>query len=268
MNAVIFYEFNQLITGSTINMFEYFLAGYEHNRDLKLVLINASKRTIKKFIHIIKDRYVLDDIEDFKDNIITTTKGKLIRMKFDTVLVLDYNTINQTKGILRADKIIVISEKYTDRYFYDKSKYNVTYYGEMTFHYRDIKYKMKCLFNRFKPLNKVKTGTYINSPRNNEDLSYLLWTLKIQGPYITKSKIKHKENLFEQFTTYVYYHANKWFDPHPRLFLECSYYNKEIIYINPFDIRDGSYYRYHDVMKYGLRGRYLNKNDEIVEQLI
>lgn len=268
MNALIFYEYNMLITGSTINMFEYFLATYEHNKDMKLVLINATKATLKKFIDIIKDRYILDGLENFEDNVIRINKSKLIRMKFDTVLVLDYNTIGHTLGLLVADKIIVISEKYTDKYFYRKDIYNVVYYGEMPFHYRDIEYRMKCLFDRFKPLRKVKVGTYINSPRNDEPVDFLARLLNTPLPVINKSKTKHKENLFEQFTTYIYYHANKWFDPHPRLFLECKFYDKEIIYINPFYITDGSYYRYNDVITNGLRDRTLNKDDEIIGQLI
>jgi len=268
MTAVIFYEYNQLITGSTINMFEYFLCGYQYNKDLKLVLINATKHTIKKFMSIINDRYILDGIEDFEKNIIQTSKSGLIRMKFNTVLVLDYNTINHTRGILRADKIIVISEKYTERYFFSKTKYNVTYYGEMPFHYRDIKYRMKCLFYRFKPLYEVKIGSYINSPRNDENIESLALSLGAPEPYITKSKTKHKENLFERFTTYVYYHADKWFDPHPRLFLECKYYGKEIIYYNPTGVKDGSWYRYYDVLLNGLRDRTLNSKDEIIRGLI
>lgn len=268
MNALIFYEFNQLITGSTINMFEYFLCGYQYNKDLKLVLINARKSTIKKFIHIIENRYILDGIEDFEKNIISASKSKLIRMKFDTVLVLDYNTINHTRGILKADKIIVISEKYTDRYFFSKTKYNVTYYGEMPFHYKDIDYRMKCLFYRYKPLQTAKVGTYINSPRNDENIEMIALSLGAPQPYITKSKTKHRENLFEQFTTYIYYHAEKWFDPHPRLFLECKYYGKEIIYCNPSEVKDGSWYRYYDVLLHGLTDRTLNSSDEIIGQLI
>jgi hypothetical protein len=268
MNAVIFYEYNQLITGSTINMFEYYLCAYQYNKDLKLILINARRSTIKKFLGIIENRYILDGIEDFNKNIICISKSVLIRMEFDTVLVLDYNTINHTRGLLRADKIIVISEKYTDRYFYSKTKYNVTYYGEMPFHYRDIKYRMKCLFYRFKPLREINTGTYINSPKNDENIERLALSLGAPEPYITKSKTKHRENLFEQFTTYFYYHADKWFDPHPRLFLECKYYGKEIIYYNPIGVKDGSWYRYYDVLLHGLKDRTLNSKDEIIGTLI
>jgi len=268
MNSILFYEFNQLITGSTINMFEYFLSAYEYNKDIKLVIVNVSKPTLKKFLKIIEDRYILDGIEDFKQNIICIKRSKLVTIEFDTVLVLDYNTINKTKGILRAKNIIVISEKYTDKFYYDTCKYNVTMYGEMPFHYKDINYRMKCLFDRFKPLKNVKVGTYINSPKNDEDLSWTSEKLDIPLPVIYKSKVSHENNLFEQFTTYLYYHANKWFDPHPRLFLECKFYDKDIVYLNPYKIMDGSWFRYIDICERGVEDRTLNQNDEIIRQLI
>lgn len=268
MNAIIFYEFNQLLTGSTINAIEYFLAAYEHNRDLKLVFINATNKTIKKFVDIVEDRYDLNGIENYKDNIIRIPKSKIVKFNFDTVLVLDYNTIGKTKGILRANKIIVIAEKYQEKYFYDPLKYNVTIYGEMPFQYKDVDYRMKCLFNRYKPLQNVEVGTFINSPRNDEDLSWVEYRLNVPHPIIYKSKTDHKKKLFEHFTTYLYYHANTWFDPHPRLFLECEYYGKDIVYLNPFKIMDGSFYRYQDVSEKGLVNRTLNKYDEIIGELI
>jgi hypothetical protein len=85
---------------------------------------------------------------------------------------------------------------------------------------------------------------------------------------IQKDKVNHKKNLFEQFTTYIYYHANKWFDPHPRLFLECSFYNKDMLYINSDKVLDGSWYRWHDIQERGIEDRTLTENDDIVSQLI
>ena len=171
----------------------------------------------------------------YKKNIIYTKK--LISRKFDIVLVLDYMTINKTIGLINADKIIVISEKYTahPEYFYKKDLYNVEYYGEMPFHYKDHEYKMKCLFNHYKPLNEVRSGTFVNSPQNENifyDLDIDLYMKKYNlpnSPFIFKSKTIPEENLFEKFTHYLYIHGNKWFDPHPRLFLECSFYNKKTV---------------------------------------
>jgi hypothetical protein len=183
-------------------------------------------------------------------------------------LVLDFGTIYRVRAF-SAKKVLVISEKYTDKeeFFYNKNVYPVTYYGEMPFHYKDKKYKMKMLFDRFKPLNAVKTGVYVNAPKA-KNKSYLKNENIPKGkPIITKSS-KHRENLFEWFDTYVYIHLRRWFDPHPRLFHECYFYGKEIIYINPAEVKDGSWYRYQDLMKKGLKGRYLTFKDKIVRQLI
>jgi hypothetical protein len=139
----------------------------------------------------------------------------------------------------------------------------------MPFHYKDHDYRMKCLFDRYRKLGEVKKGTYVNSPRNsNFDFLHNLVGFNIPLPFIVKSKTKHEENLFEKFTHYLYYHADKWFDPHPRLFLECKFYGKKIFYINPKQIKDGSWFRYKDIEENGLHERTLNKDDEIIRQLI
>ncbi len=278
-NAIIFYVVPTFrLTGSTINAIEYFLAGFEYNDNLKLVLLNGTKRFKNQMMNMMTDRYIWDGLRRFEFNIVCLGKADLLREEFDNVLVLDYMTIKQTKGIIRAKNLMVISEKYTDKreYFYDKSLYPVTYYGEMPFHYKDIEYRMKCLFDRYKPLRNVKKGTYINSPRNDsffDDLDSNCFFIKekyihLPEPFIFKSKTKPRENLFEQFTHYLYYHADKWFDPHPRLFLECGFYNKVMTYVNEHEIKDGSWYRYQDWLENKLWDRTLNRNDQIIRQLI
>ena len=271
MNAILFHmpPFFRL-TGSTINAIEYFLCAYEYNSDIKLLILNGTSVTKMRFIELIRNRY--NDIDETCfNNIIYISKYRLVQERLNTVLVLDYGTIRETKGLLNANKILVISEKYTDNpdYFYHKLFYNVEYYGEMPFHYKDINYRMKCLFNKYKKLNEVTEGTYINSPYNNDTIAIKsLFKRYVPEPMFFKSKEKHKNNLFESFTHYLYYHANKWFDPHPRLFLECCFYNKEIIYYNPHRIKDGSWYRYNDIMDNGIYDRTLTKDDIIIGQLI
>jgi len=277
MNAVIYYAYGSTemsITGSLINAFEYFIAMYEHNKDVVLMCFKTTENAIKLMISVMKDRYDLSDLEGFEKNIIAVKWNYLIRNEFDNLLVVDFVTINKTRGFIRAKNLVVISEKHTDdpEFFYRKDLYNVTYYGEMPFHYKDIPYRMKMLFNRYKPLNKVEEAIYINSPQtNNATFDYNTAFLKDLNlpdkPIILKSS-KHLGNMFEQFDTYVYYHANKWFDPHPRLFVECTHYNKDIYYVNNHGIKDGSYYRYKDIKENGIKNRTLTKDDEIVRQFI
>ena len=275
MNALLFYVTPTFrLTGSTINAIEYFLAVVEHNTDFRLILLNGNTPFKIKILKLMHERYVgIDANYLFKHNIKCINKSALPSKKFDTVLVLDYMTIAKTKGLINSKKLLVISEKYTEQeiYFYKKDLYNVEYYGEMPFHYRDHEYRMKCLFDKYKTLGKVKEGTYVNSPKNEGILYDIVQSddlINLPTPIIVKSKTKPEENLFEQFTHYLYYHANRWFDPHPRLFLECAFYDKKIIYHNLFDIRDGSWYRYKDIKENGIKNRTLNKKDEIVCQLI
>lgn len=272
-NAILFYVTPTFrLTGSTINALEYYIEAHDHNKKIKLILINGTQSFKNNLIKLAKERYRLSFfINGIENNIINIRKSNLVAHKFNTILVLDYVTIKETKGLLIADKILVISEKYTSNpdYFYDKNLYNVEYYGEMPFHYKDYDYRMKCLFDKYKSLKKVDTGTYINAPNNNDFLNLeTIQKLGLPMPYIYKSKTDPEENLFEKFTHYLYYHVNAWFDPHPRLFLECSFYNKKIKYINLMEIQDGSWYRWRDIQINGLKNRTLSKEDEIICQLI
>jgi hypothetical protein len=169
------------------------------------------------------------------------------------------------KGLIRVKDLIVLSEKKTEdpEFFFSKDLYPVTYYGEMPFHYRDKNYRMKMLFNRYKKLKTVEPGIFISSPHN--DSKRFIQTLNLPDkPIIFKTR-NHKKNLFEQFDTFLYYHADKWFDPHPRLFVESAFYGKQIYYFNIPNVLDGSFYRYHDVLEHGITGRTLDKYDELVQ---
>jgi hypothetical protein len=271
MNAILFWVAPGFrLTGSTINAIEYFLAGFEHNPELRLFLVNGNRFFRDEIVSIMNERYDFINMQNAINNIEFIRVHSLPTQYFDTILILDYMTIFKVRGIINAKKILVISEKFTEnpKYFLNKSLYNVTYYGEMGFHYKDIDYRMKCLFDKYKPLRNVQIGTYINSP-NNRDLEKIQEDFPdLPKPIYFKSKTMAEENLFEKFTHYLYYHADAWFDPHPRLFLECCFYNKTIIYHNPIDLRDGSWYRYRDIIENGIEGRTLNKEDEIISQLI
>jgi hypothetical protein len=258
----------EIITGALIDTFEYFLQIYELNKEFKFFLLNCDQKTYDRFIYIINDRYDLTNIEDFEQNIIRIPLGDFLRFKLGRVLVVDFVTVNKTRGILKADEVIVISESFTNErdHTYSKNFYKVTYYSEMPFEYKDKEYRMKFLFNRFKPIKNVREGIYVNSPFNM-DYSFLEKIKLPNKPIVYKERL-HMNNMFEQFDVYLYYHANKWFDPHPRLFHECFFYNKEIMYFNDYKIKDGSYYRYNDLLETGLENRTLSKEDEVVKLFI
>ena len=68
----------------------------------------------------------------------------------------------------------------------------------------------------------------------------------------------------KMFDTYIYIHKG-YIDPHPRLFHECVFYGKKIIYINELEIKDGGYYRYLDALDNGLKNHTLDETDEIIQ---
>jgi hypothetical protein len=194
--------------------------------------------------------------------------NKFIDENFNTVLILDDLTANKTRGLFKCKKLLVIGKSSLDnqKCFYGNKHYNVTHYGEMPFHYKDCHYKMKMLFDRYKELPYTLPDICIHSP-NNLDTSFVK-KLLLPPKVITFREQEYKTNFLCDFDLFLYYHADKYFDLHPRLMHECYFYGKGVLYFNRFNLKDGSYYRYNDLMGNGLINRFLSKDDEIIRQLI
>ena len=274
-SAVVLYNNHNTIKicGSIIDAFEYYFIILENNPNIKLYMINFNKPFMDFLFNIIEDRYNLKGLQ-WKENIVNLEGYQIVRTVFDHVLIVDYSTIKKLKGLVKTDKTIIITELHSDfsEYMFDKKLYNTKCYSEMPFEYKDgdKPYKIKLLFDRFKKLKNVKKGIYIQSPSNPDLESIpLKLNLDLSKPIFYK-KEDHMKNMFSYFDEYIYYHVNKYFDPHPRLPLECTFYNKSVKYIRSeeTDKIDGSYYRFKDLEENGLEDRNLTKNDEIVQQFI
>jgi len=159
--------------------------------------------------------------------------------KWDKVLLVDYSSIGYVKGLLDAE-ILVISNTAT-------KLIKGTYYSEMPFFY-GRPYTIKFAFSFYKKLSSVKVRS-------------LSVYLKGAGGY------GFRPNFFESFDTYNYVVQQGRWDAQPRLLLEAAFYNKKITYANPSDLKDGSYYRYKDLIANGLTNRYLDSTDEIIKTL-
>lgn len=270
MNAILHYDYGaNFVDGSLLNALEYFLAIYEHNKDVTLLLANSNNQNKQAYIKMIYERYTLEGLEGFENNIKPIRTSSLVTTPYDTVAICAHShAIKYTKGILRAKKILVISDRFHDNpdFFFRKDKYNVTYYGEMPYQYKDEQYTMKMLFSRFKSLPYEEDNILIHSP-HNDDMSFIPTLNLPDKPIIIRGR-GHVENFFTTYKTFVYYSAQKRFDMSPRLMHEAFFYNKKILYFNHWTLKDGSYYRYNDLMKNGLTNRYLSKDDEIVRQMI
>lgn len=276
MRAIIFNNYLNGINGAVLDAIEYYLCILEQNKNIKLLILNYNPSFKKILVELINDRYELDGL-DFESNMIGITKSELIRMKFDRLLIPDYGTIVKTRGLILIkgfdSRIIIMSDLHTDKpeFTIDKSLYPkgcVTYYGEMPFVYKDIKYNHKFLFSKFKKLTSVDNTVLVHSPKNNDYKFLETYENIFYSKKIIYKTDNHKKHLFELFDEFLYFHADTWFDPRPRLMHECSFYNKKIYYVNNPNCIDGSFYRFMDLKINGLKDRYLTKDDEIVKQFI
>lgn len=276
MRAIVFKNYINNINGSVLNAIEYYLAMLIHNSSIRLLIINYNSIFQNKLEALIKDRYNTIGL-DFKSNIINLNYEKdLLHYSFDRLLILDYSTLSKVRGLIKLknnkSKIIIISELHTDNpnFMIDKSLYPkgcVEYYGEMPFVYKDYQYTMKFLFSRYCPTCETSNNVFIHSP-NNTNYNFVDELELPEHTGILFKTGEHKNKLFSLFNTFVYYHAGKWFDPHPRLMVESYFYGKKILYYNYPNVIDGSYYRYTDLIKNGIDHRYLDKDDEIVRNFI
>ncbi len=81
---------------------------------------------------------------------------------------------------------------------------------------------------------------------------------------------EHPRNFFSKFGTYVYIHDGSYFDPRPRMFHECAFYRKKVIYINNMKINDGSWYRYRETIEdpRAVKNRTLTPDDTIIKEFL
>lgn len=126
-------------------------------------------------------------------------------------------------------------------------------------------YKQKINFKIFKKYDTFENNAFLTCVSkgliSEDELNEVLKLIKPEQKLIvslqrdqkiTNDRViclyEHPKDFHALFNTYVYYHTG-YFDPHPRLFHECYFYNKEIIYINKNNIKDGGYFRYKEIQK-------------------
>ena len=266
MNAIIWYHYQETLTGTVFNTFEYYISILEHNPDIQLILVEGSQEVLDMYCDIYEERYFLDDL-DYRKNMMVVPLKQMRYLKFDKVLVLDFGTIPPLNHCLNAKEIIAVSELHTDIPAYRfKNRHNVTHYGEMPFVYKDKEYRMKLAFDRFRPVDKCEEAIFVSSRANKEDIEEKLKLLPNKPVY--KKSYKHLTGFFSKWDEMLYVRSVNWYDPHPRIFLESAFYGKKMHYYNDEDVKDGGWYRWKDVNERGLEDRTLTKEDEIIKQFI
>ena len=275
MNIVLFELYG--INGALIDAIEYYLYMKSINKDVKLCLIRTQYSTKKESIYsLIDDRY--DIPFDYKKGIIYyNSRSELLRQEFTNVLILDYTTVEHAP-IIRAEHIHIIYDHHkSKRRIYNvlQGHDHITVYNEMPFGI-GVPYKMKFAFDLYRIPDRSQRRCYVNcANKSYSELSRVeLYTDKeimITGyDGVTDSAViahkSHPKDFFSLFDTYAYIHDGKYFEPRCRLLMECFYLDKHIIYDNEYDIKDGSYYRYEELLEKGVSERHFTPEDQIVKE--
>lgn len=293
LNNAVFLDFYK-INGAVIDALEYFLFLYTIDSSTKFIVFNRHSKTnappLSSIFKMINDRYILPD-DSWKNNIILYNKSySFIKEKYNVALILDRSTLNYA-SLINCKKMIIFHDYCDDRKIhslYDKLSTidHMKIYHEMPFA-TTLEYStqtnLKMAFSLFKyKITLSLPHYYTNCCSKGVDqiqriLDYIPEDSKLMVTgndiNINNSRLivypSHPNNFFNLFSYYIYFHDKKYFDPRPRLFHECTFYNKCIIYNNETNIKDGSWYRYNDAKNTkSIKERTLTIDDTLIKEMI
>lgn len=272
MNIIIFELYG--VNGALLDALEYYLYMRSIGKDVSLCFIRTNQSISFDVIReLVNDRYNIPF--DYEEGIsFHRSKTDLMRNVYKNVLILDYTTL-EIAPIIRADTIHIIYDHHPSK----KKLYNilrghdhVKLYNEMPFGIGDS-YLMKFPFGLYKSYNECLPRCYVNcSGKSDLSRTRILTDKEVmvtgyQGDPLDGviTYDSHPKDFFSLFDTYLYIHDGKYFEPRCRLLFESCFYGKTIIYDNPHNIKDGSYYRLKEIKESGIDKRHMTPQDEIVE---
>ncbi len=292
LSNAIFLEYYRL-NGAVIDAIEYFLYMKSIGIDIKLCVFNRFNKiyspSIEEIHNLIEDRYDLNF--DYKDDIIFYSRTwDFIKVKYNTVLIMDRAT-SEVFSLLNAKKVIFFHDysvkKDTDKLYKKMSTFDhVKIYHEMSFAitseysqqtnlkmafslYKEVKESDKCYFmNMLSKGNEDIIKNFVKETKDNVIITTTDKSLKNIRSSSVNIYDKHPKDFFSLFNTYVYVHDGLYFDPRPRMFHECAFYGKNIKYINEHNIKDGSWYRYNEILNASdaIEKRTLTSDDTIIRE--
>jgi hypothetical protein len=244
-NAIIFDAW--MLNGSLLDCLEYYLYARSIGKEVTLILLEHSCFDVRKAIKdIVSDRYLAPDNWE-RGIVVWDTKTKLLTTEFDNIVVMDYTTLEHVP-IMRGAKIHIIYDHQPSKaklYRLLDAHDHVELYNEMPFGIGKH-YLSKFAFTLYRKVGYT-TGIFIDRKAGRH----------VKG---------HQKGLFDSFYTYRYVHDGT-FDRRPRMMVEACFYKKKMEYVNPNEVKDGSWYRWKDLQENGIEHRSLTKNDEIMRIL-
>lgn len=270
---------NHGICGHTFEVFDYFYILSKHfkvgiliGEDIDWNILQASIRSKYKFTE--------EEIQHIKNSTVFHNRPRLI--KGQNILFVDGGVVNAREYHLMFNNVLFfacgnkeIKDNTNDRVWIlqdDRVYESVQKNG--------INYKKRILFSKLKEVGHSTTQALVYATKNCRDIrSYEgLRQYSDHILVITNKENKHTpldgftfvtppvEDLFAQFSTYIYTPiARKW-DCSPRFLAECKYYNKNVIFhdIDYWDIDKGLYWRNWDIEN-NFESLFLTDDDEIIK---
>jgi hypothetical protein len=253
---------NHGICGHTFEIIDYYYILKDTFKTGILLAENIDWGTLEQAI---RSKYWFTDqeIEDIKSNTVFENRPNLV--KGSNILFVDGGVINTSSITLLFDNIFYFA--CGNKEVKDNDKDNV-YILQDNRVYDPVKkngidYKKKILFYKLKPIDKSKDAVLLYATKNCRNIDNYEQFFHYGDNIVAITNIENKpadvegikfvtpplDNIFEQFTTYVYTPVNRKWDCSPRFIAECKWYGKTVVYhnIDYWDIDHGLRVRKWDI---------------------
>jgi hypothetical protein len=272
---------NHGICGHTYEVVDYYYILKNH---FKTGIFLAEDIDWNMFECAIRSKYAFTDEEivDIKNNTVFGLRPSVV--KANNMLFTDGGVVNMSNVSLLCDNVIYfacgnkeiknnVNPKVwvlQDNRVYETVKVN------------GINYKKRILFDKLKTIGPAKDALLVYATKNCRDLRNYEELFHYGDSILAITNTENKpediegitfvippvDNLFEQFTTYIYTPVNRKWDCSPRFIAECKYYNKQVVFhnIDYWDVDHGLRVRQWDIDN-DFNSLYLKPNDAIIDIL-
>jgi hypothetical protein len=269
---------NHGICGHTFEILDYYYILKNHFKVGILFCEDIDWHTIEAAI---RSRYVFSDSEilDIKHNTLFNERPRLLTGR--NILFVDGGIINTSSVALYFDNIFYFA--CGNREIKDNIRENVYILQDDRVYARvkinGINYKKRILFDKLRPISESKESVLLYATKNCRNIEVYEEFAQYGDSILAITNAENRpkdsdgftfilppvEDIFEQFSTYVYTPVNRKWDCSPRFIAECKYYGKRVIYhnIDYWNIDHGLRIRKWDIDN-DFESLYLRENDSII----
>jgi hypothetical protein len=272
---------NHGICGHTFEVIDYYHILKNHFRVGILIAEELDWTTFEKSIRS-KYNFSNEEIDDIKSNTVFSLRPSLLKGR--NILFTDGGVVNMSTKTLLFDNIFYFA--CGNREIKDNNKSNVWILQDNRV-YEPVKrngidYKKRILFDRLKAIDSCKDQLLIYATKNCRNITDYQQFKIYNLPVLVITNEENKPNnilgfefvtppvndIFTEFSTYLYTPVPRQWDCSPRFIAECHYYGKQVIYhnIDYWHIDHGLRIRKWDIDN-DFDSLYLRDNDPVVNIL-